>query len=200
MNGFEVFPIASFLVLVLLISGKIFLLKWKGVSVNQGVTNGKKSFLNYYYIFLLIVFLWLFEIVKPVFQIPFSLLPNIITTHIFNSLLLKISGALVLILALVLLTVTLIHFKTSLRFGLNDKQLGKLITTGIFSISRNPFFLSIDLYFLGIALLLPSVFFIGFSILAAIGIHFFILKEEKFMRKVYGAEYENYKQQVRRYF
>ena len=114
MNGFEVFPIASFLILVLLISGKIFLLKRKGVSVNQGVTNGKKSFRNYYFIFLLIVLLWLLEIVKPVFQIPFSLLPNIITTHIFNSFFLKISGALVLILPLVLLTVTLIQYKTSL--------------------------------------------------------------------------------------
>ncbi len=200
MNGFEFFPIASFLILIVLISVKIFLLKRKGVSVNQGVTNGKESFRNYYFIFLLIIFLWLFETTKPVFQISISLLPNTITTIIFNSLFLKISGALVLILALVLLTVTLIHFKTSLRFGLNDKQPGKLITTGIFSISRNPFFLSLNLYFVGIALLLPSVFFIGFSVLVVISIHFFILKEEKFMRKVYGVEYENYKQQVRRYF
>jgi protein-S-isoprenylcysteine O-methyltransferase Ste14 len=200
MNGFEVFPIASFLILVVLISGKFFLLKRKGIPVNQGVNKGKKSFRNVNLFFLLIVFLWLFEIVKPVFQISFSLLPVLINTQISNSLFLKISGALVLILALVLLTVTLIQFKTSLRFGLNDKQPGKLITTGIFSISRNPFFLSLDLYFLGIALLLPSVFFIGFSILATISIHFFILKEEKFMRKVYGADYENYKMQVRRYF
>jgi protein-S-isoprenylcysteine O-methyltransferase Ste14 len=200
MNGFEVFPIASFIILVVLISGKFFLLERKGVSVNQGVTKGKKSFRNFNLIFLLIVFLWLFETAKPVFKISFSLLPVLITTQIFNSLLLKISGSLVLILALVLLTITLIHFKTSLRFGLNDKQPGKLITTGIFSISRNPFFLSLDLYFLGIALLLPSIFFISFSILAAISIHFFILKEEKFMRKVYSVEYEKYSRKVNRYF
>ena len=199
MNGFEIFPFASFLVLTLIISGKIFLLKRQGVSVNQGVNNKKESFRNFYYFFILIAFLWLFEIANPVFKIPVLLLPKIITTNIFDLLFLKISGALVLMLALALLTLTLTHFKNSFRVGLSEKNPGKLVTTGIFSISRNPFFLSLDLYFLGIALLLPSVFFISFSVLAVISIHFFILKEEKFMRKVYGAEYENYSQHVRRY-
>lgn len=200
MNGFEIFPIVGFLVLVLLISTKIFLQKRIGVSVNQGVTKGKESFLNFYYIFLLIVFLWLFETAKPVFQISVSLLPNFVTTNIFNSLFLKISGVLVIILALVLLAVTLLHFKNSLRFGLSEKNPGKLITEGIFSISRNPFFLSIEIYFLGVAMVFPNFFFIGFAVLAIVSIHFFILKEEKFMRKIYGADYENYRQQVRRYF
>lgn len=200
MNGFEIFPFASFLILVLLISGNIFLLKRKGVSVNQGVTKGKYPFRNFYFIFLLIFFLWLFEIAKPVFQISVSLLPNFVTTSIFNSLFLKISGTLVLILALVLLTVTLIHLKNSLRFGLSEKNPGKLITEGIFSISRNPFFLSVEIYFLGVAMVFPNFFFIGFAVLAIVSIHFFILKEEKFMRKVYGADYEIYLQKVRRYF
>ncbi|HPE76052.1 MAG TPA: isoprenylcysteine carboxylmethyltransferase family protein [Draconibacterium sp.] len=174
-------------------------MKRQGVSVNQGVNNKKESFRNFYYFFILIAFLWLFEIANPVFKIPVLLLPKIITTNIFDLLFLKISGALVLMLALALLTLTLTHFKNSFRVGLSEKNPGKLVTTGIFSISRNPFFLSLDLYFLGIALLLPSVFFISFSVLAVISIHFFILKEEKFMRKVYGAEYEIYRQRVRRY-
>ena len=48
--------------------------------------------------------------------------------------------------------------------------------------------------------LLPNLFLIGFSILAITGIHFFILKEEKIMRNMYGSEYEEYAKNVRRYF
>jgi protein-S-isoprenylcysteine O-methyltransferase Ste14 len=92
------------------------------------------------------------------------------------------------------------HFKTSIRFGLNDKNKGKLITSGVFAYSRNPFFLSLDLYFLGISLMLPNLFFIGFAVLTVISIHFFILKEEKFMLKAYGIEYKKYVSKVGRYF
>jgi protein-S-isoprenylcysteine O-methyltransferase Ste14 len=46
----------------------------------------------------------------------------------------------------------------------------------------------------------PNFFFIGFAVLAIVSIHFFILKEEKFMGKIYGADYEKYLQKVRRYF
>ena len=106
----------------------------------------------------------------------------------------------VISISLVLFALTLSHFKNSLRFGIDEKNKGELITKGVFSLSRNPFFLSIDIYFAGIALLLPNLFFIGFSVLAIVSIHFFILKEEKFMQSMYGKEYASYAKNVRRYF
>jgi protein-S-isoprenylcysteine O-methyltransferase Ste14 len=200
MNGFEIFPIVSFLVLVLLISGKIFSLKRNGISVNVATSQTDKSKKQLYFIFLPIAILWLYELAQPAFRLEFQFLPTTMNSVLIEHLFLKIFGILIVVLAIVILGVTLVHFKTSLRFGLNEKQSGKLITTGIFSISRNPFFLSLDLYFLGIAMLLPSLFFICFALLAAVGIHFFILKEEKFMLKVYGEEYEKYSKKVSRYF
>jgi protein-S-isoprenylcysteine O-methyltransferase Ste14 len=200
MKGFEIFPIASFLILLLLITGRIIFLKRKGITVNSVASERRKSMIPLYFLFFLFALLWLLQLAKPTFQFSFSVLPEAITTVLSNLFFLRIAGAFTIILALVLLMITLVHFKTSLRFGLNEKQSGKLITTGIFSITRNPFFLSLDLYFLGIAMLLPSLFFICFALLAAVGIHFFILKEEKFMLKVYGEEYEKYSKKVRRYF
>jgi protein-S-isoprenylcysteine O-methyltransferase Ste14 len=90
--------------------------------------------------------------------------------------------------------------KQSLRFGLNKSNLGKLVTSGIYAWSRNPFFLAINCLFVGISLVFPTPFFITISLLTLVSIHLFILKEERFMHKNYGEEYKNYAKTVRRYF
>lgn len=198
MSGFYLIPPVSFLLIISLISVRIFALKKKGVKTSSG-SNQKKS-TGLYPLFLLIMILWIFEIIKPAFQISVSLLPDFISDFLIESTYLKIIGSIIIFLSLISLSFTLHHFGRSLRFGLDKNNLGKLITSGIFSISRNPFFISINLYFLGIAVLFPSPFFIVFLILSMIGTHFFILKEEKFMKECCGDEYEKYTQKVRRYF
>ncbi len=200
MNGFEVFPVASFLVLIILIGVRVIYLKKEGIQITSGESKTSKTTILINTIFLAILLLWIFEAARPLLSSSFSILPELITKLLLNSFYIKITGISIIAVSLVLLFVTLFHFKKSLRFGLNEKSLGKLVTSGIFSISRNPFFLSLDLYFLGVAILLPNLFFIGFAVLAVFGIHFFILKEEKFMRKVYGVEYELYLRKVKRYF
>jgi len=199
MSGFEIFPFISFLALITLISGRIFFLKRKGINVSSESGKKNQSGIFVYSVFLLILLLWLFELTKFAFHFSISVLPEVLAKPLNQSDLLKITGVLVTGFALVLLTFTLIHFKNSLRFGLDEKNRGKLITTGVFAFSRNPFFLSLDIYFVGIAILLPSLFFIGFTVFALVGIHFFILKEEKFMQNVYGAEYLDYRRKVHRY-
>ncbi len=200
MNFFGVLPFFSFLFLVGILIVKISILRKKGIQLSSknGEKNKSKTFL--FPVFLLVFLLWLFEIIKPAFKIKFSVLPEIFTKPLFESIFLNVLGAVILICSLGLWTFTLIHFNNSLRFGLDQNNSGKLVTTGIFSVSRNPFFLSLDLYFLGIALILPTPFFIVFALLAFTGIHFFILKEEKFMLNVYGEEYNTYSKITRRYF
>ncbi len=200
MNGFEIFPLAGFLLLVFLISGKILLLKKRGVKVSEGKDNPPGVKIILYPVFMLLLLMWLFELAKPVFQISFSIFTRELTVPIKELLFLQVIGALLIVISLIFMTLTLHHFKTSLRFGLNENNSGKLITSGIFSISRNPFFLSIIFYFLGTALVFPAWFFIGFAVLAIISIHLFILKEEKFMGEHYGENYRKYRQKVRRYF
>ena len=199
MNGFEIFPLASFLILIFLILGRVVFLKRKGVKVSSGSVKKIKTTVFLYPVFLLILLFWIWEMMKPAFQINFSILPEKLTKPLFESVFIQIAGTILTGIALVLLTLTLIHFKNSLRFGMDKENRGKLITTGVFSLSRNPFFLSLDLYFLGIAVLLSNLYFIGFAVFALVGIHFFILKEEKFLLEFYGEEYEKYTQKVRRY-
>lgn len=200
MKFFDVIPLAGFLLILVFLTNRILVLRRKGIAVSKGPRKLKKSTFLFYLVFGLVLLVWFFEIIKPAFQHSFSILPEILTNRLFESILLKFLGAILILISLVLWTITLIHFKTSLRFGLDEKNQEKLVTTGIFSISRNPFFLSLNIYFLGIAFIFPNPFFIGFAVLAIVSIHFYILKEERYLRKVYGEEYKRYEEKVRRYF
>ena len=197
---FDVFPFLSFLILFLMIFGQSIHQKEKGVSVNSKVK--KSAFAKYilYPIFILIFMLLIFQLIKPAFQISHPILPGLLSTNLTESKLFQISGVLFIALSLVFMGLTLRTFKSSLRFGMDSHNLGKLITNGIFSISRNPFFVSLELYFIGTTLLLPNPFFIGITLLTIVSIHFFILKEEKFLQRNYRNEYKNYTKKVRRYF
>ena len=199
MKVFDFLPLITFLLFVILITGKTILLKRKGVPVSS---NTKKSALVKYIlypIFLLIIILFISELVKPAFNFTYSVLPELLTQNLFNYISLKVLGTALITISLIFMAFTLYNFSKSLRFGMDSKNLGKLITTGIFSISRNPFFISIILYFAGIALIYPNLFFIAMAVLTTISIHFFILKEEEFLRKNYEEEYKKYTKNVRRY-
>jgi len=200
MNWILFFPLAGFFAIVVLIAARVLFLKKRNVRVSSAAekTSTKKGLL--YILFLLILIVWLYELAKPIFGFSVILLPETLSQPLFSSSIIDIIGALLISAALMFLFLALLHFKQSLRFGLDENNQGKLITTGIFSFSRNPFFLSLDLYFLGLALIFSNLFFVSFAVLAILSIHFFILKEEKFLRKVYGDEYEKYAKKVRRYF
>jgi len=194
---FEVVPFAGFLLLLLILIVQIILLRKKGIQLRSKARSKNKFLLL---VFALIFLLWIFEISRTAFGFLLKLLPDFLTTHLIESYYLKGFGSVYLVIGMIAFTITLLNFGNSLRFGLNKKNNAKLVTTGIFSLSRNPFFLSLEFFFFGISLILPSIFFIVFTLSAFIGIHFFILKEERFLKDNYGEEYLNYQQKTRRYF
>jgi len=198
MNIAELTPATGFLLLVLLISINLYVLKKIGIQVSAGGTRKPGNIKWIYPVFAVFFLLFLTEIFNPLYG--FSLLPKVLTSFLFNSVLIRLTGVLAVVISVFILKITLNHFGTSLRFGLNENNTGKLVTTGIFSRSRNPFFLSLLFFFTGTALVFPNLFFLTFAVSAFAGIHFSILKEEKFMYKVYDEEYRKYVAKVRRYF
>ncbi len=198
MNYIGVFPFVCFSLFSLSILVKSIFLKRKGIRVS--LKSGKPSKLKFLIkpVSLFIMHVWMFEISKPVFQL--SILPKALSELVVESFFLQVAGIVFMSLSLFILIATLISFKNSLRYGMNSNNLGELVTNGIFAVSRNPFFISIELLLIGNSLFFPSLFLIGFAVAAIVSIHFFILKEEKFMLKNYGEEYEIYQKKVRRYF
>jgi protein-S-isoprenylcysteine O-methyltransferase Ste14 len=195
----SIFPLAGLLIIMLLILVKVVSLKKKGVPVKAAQSKKPGIQLIIYPIFLLILLLWITALTEITFNLSPPLLPSFMTNTITTSVAFKITGAVFVFLSVLLMLITLVHFKSSLRFGMNSNNQGKLITTGIFSFSRNPFFLSIILYFIGQALIFPGYLLIAMAVLALAGIHFFILREEMFMRMHYRNQYNEYMQKVRRY-
>lgn len=191
-------PLIVFMVFCIQIASKTLRLKRNGILVSAFKPALKIASRS---LFLVVFFaIFISELVFQSHLISVSILPDVLQNDIHQSIILKLSGVVFLVLSVVAMQFTLVAFKNSLRFGLADKNLGKLIKSGIFSYSRNPFFVSILLLFLGISLFFCTPFFIGIFVLSFLAIHLFILKEEKFMLENYGKEYREYVGKVRRYF
>jgi protein-S-isoprenylcysteine O-methyltransferase Ste14 len=99
---------------------------------------------------------------------------------------------------LALFAAALVSFGNAWRVGI-DESGDRLITSGAFALSRNPIFLFMDIYFFGTFLVYPNLFFLLAFILAAIGFHWQIRREEKSLLSRFGDEYIEYCRRVRRY-
>jgi protein-S-isoprenylcysteine O-methyltransferase Ste14 len=76
----------------------------------------------------------------------------------------------------------------------------KVLYEGPYAYSRNPMYVGWTLMILGIALVMDNMWMLLILLIVVIYTHFFvILQEEKFMTKIFGKEYEQYKMKVRRY-
>lgn len=76
----------------------------------------------------------------------------------------------------------------------------RLVTSGLFSIGRNPVYFGMALTLLGIAILLGSAITFVFPVLFVILTDIFMIPtEEKNLGKVFGKEYADYKRKVGRW-
>jgi protein-S-isoprenylcysteine O-methyltransferase Ste14 len=108
-------------------------------------------------------------------------------------------GLALCVLAIAGLAASLASFGDSFRVGIDTDKPDKLVTSGLFAISRNPIYVCFDIFFIGQILIHRSAAVLVFCILIALWIHRQILKEEAFLDTRYGKEYSDYKAKVRRY-
>ena len=81
-----------------------------------------------------------------------------------------------------------------------NRKSTNLVTTGPFSLSRNPIYVGNVLLLLALALILANAWFVLFAAITAIAIQkFAIEREELHLLAVFGAEYESYCRRVRRW-
>jgi len=104
-----------------------------------------------------------------------------------------------LIIGAVILFLSTIKLNKDLVFGLSSSDNHKLQTSGIYSISRHPFYLGFIFILFSSCLFNPHYI----NILAFIGAwlihHFIMIKEEQFLSSQYGEEYSLYAKRVKRY-
>ena len=89
--------------------------------------------------------------------------------------------------------------RDSWRAGISPDEHTELVTSGIYSISRNPAFLGFDLVYVGILLMNFRWVLLAFTLWAMVMLHLQILQEEAFCATAFGQPYRQYRAHVRRY-
>jgi protein-S-isoprenylcysteine O-methyltransferase Ste14 len=98
-----------------------------------------------------------------------------------------------------ILIVSLVSFGKSFRIGIDVDKPGRLVTTGIFAVSRNPIYVGFFVFLVGQLLVFPNWVPLLYLVAATALFQRQVLREEGFMRQHYGQEYAEYCSHVRRY-
>lgn len=109
------------------------------------------------------------------------------------------AGAALELLAVLVFAASLWSFGASWRVGVDRRRPGPLVKNGVFALSRNPIFASMDLFFFGAVLMTGRLVPLLFAAGAILGFHRQILVEERFLGRHYGQAYRAYCERVNRY-
>lgn len=137
-------------------------------------------------------------LVSTLLIVPIQLI-SIFLDYNYSNNYLRYIGIIISTLGDIIFLVSVVTMKNSWRVGISKNDKTKLITNGIYKISRNPAFLGFDLMYIGIVLLYSNVFTIVFSLFAITMLHLQILEEEKYLEKNFKKEYTTYKNKTNRY-
>jgi protein-S-isoprenylcysteine O-methyltransferase Ste14 len=178
--------------------GRTIMLRTRGIKPFVLGTGKKGLAATVEKLFFAGLLVWSFEIVRHSVHWNTDTLP-VVDRYFFNVPAVQITGLVIAGLGLIIFLSALISFGSSWRVGIDKENPGNLITTGIFAFSRNPIFLFIDLFFIGVFLVYSNLFFLLALVIVIAGIHYQILQEEKFLGTQYGDAYVDYRNRVRRY-
>ena len=114
---------------------------------------------------------------------------------------LRIIGLIILALGVVAFIVSVLQMKDNWRAGVQREEKTELVTTGIYSISRNPAFLGFDLMYIGIVITFFNWYLCVATCIVLVLFHLQIVNvEEDFLIEAFGDEYIKYRKKVCRYF
>lgn len=133
-----------------------------------------------------------------VFAAAFNL-PTLGMRPLFHSVTVSWVGALCCLTGLFLLFMSLVSFGKSFRVGIDADHPDKLVTTGIFAVTRNPIYVAFWFVLLGQFLLLSNWILLLYLVAATWLFHRQVLREEEYLRSHYGQQYAEYRARVRRY-
>jgi protein-S-isoprenylcysteine O-methyltransferase Ste14 len=168
---------------------RVLLLKKRGIKAMHFGNMDKKDFLippfALFYFYL-------------VFANAFHL-PGAMHQEFIHSAIVPWVGVLFCLAGLLFLSWSLVSFGRSFRVGIDIDHPDKLITTGIFAISRNPIYVAFQFVLIGQFLIISHWIFLAYICGGVWLIHRQILREEEFLKKCYALDYLEYCRHVRRY-
>jgi protein-S-isoprenylcysteine O-methyltransferase Ste14 len=119
--------------------------------------------------------------------------------ELFDSNAVRWVGVALCLAGLILLAWSLVSFGQSFRVGIDTERPDKLITAGIFAFSRNPIYVGFALILLGQFLIFSTWLLLACLVAGYWLFHRQVLREEEFLSRHYGRDFEEYCKRVRRY-
>ena len=200
MTFFDYFQIASVVIFLLVISSRaVYMIATRGINPIV-IGGGKKGWVR---VLELVSFgglvLWIIELVLYAVHSDFHIFPGPLNQVLIDSQVSRIIGAGLIVIGLLFFIGAFVSFGDSWRVGFDVKTPGELVTGGIFAVSRNPIYVFLDLWFIGIFLINGRLIFLIYAVLTLIAIHWQILQEEAFLSNLYGEPYHQYRSRTGRY-
>ena len=110
----------------------------------------------------------------------------------------KIAGLILGHLSLAGIIIAQVQMKQSWRIGIDYENKTNLVTSGLFSKTRNPIYLFLLFSLIGLFLILPNAVTFAVLFAAYLVLHITMRLEEDFLSKQHGQAYLSYKSKVAR--
>jgi protein-S-isoprenylcysteine O-methyltransferase Ste14 len=199
MTFFDYFQIAAVAIVLCVIGSKaIYLRVVTGVNPIV-IGRGKGAWRVVEILSLGTLVLWMVEVVLHALYSQFDIFPQPLGFAFLSTAPVRILGVILVSFGLITLVLAFFSFGDSWRIGIDRKTPGALVTRGIFSVTRNPIYVAFNLLFIGIFLINGTWFFLIFALMAAVAVHFQILREEEYLRTQYGEAFRDYCKRTARY-
>src|SRR5688572_9970799 len=142
---------------------------------------------------------WIVEVLSYALHSSVRILPEAFHYQLFDSFPAQIAGVLLISGCLIVFILAFFNFGDSWRVGVDYETPGALVTSGVFALTRNPIYVFIDSWFIGVFLINGTLIFLVLAVLAIAAQHWQILREEEFLKQRYGNPYESYRKKTPRY-
>lgn len=114
---------------------------------------------------------------------------------------LQIAGLIIEFVGVLIFIMSVAEMKENWRAGVQRDEKTDLVTTGIYSLSRNPAFLGFILMYIGILISFFYFYLFVATLITVILFHLQIVNvEEKFLIEAFGDDYRQYQSKTCRYF
>jgi protein-S-isoprenylcysteine O-methyltransferase Ste14 len=142
--------------------------------------------------------LWVYETVASAWPLPVHAVPWL-DVVLVDAVAVKAAGAAMLAAAIALYGLAVLAMGDAWRMGIDRRTPGALVTGGVFAWTRNPIYLSLELFVFGTFLVLGRLSFLAIASVMAVLLHDQIRREERFLAQAYGEPYRAYCARVGRY-
>jgi protein-S-isoprenylcysteine O-methyltransferase Ste14 len=184
------FAALTLVLMVAIVVIRVFVLRRQGIQAMKFGDIDKTDFLIppfallYFYVVLAAAFNW----------------PTFSKQEFFHSNVISWVAVLFCVMGLLLLLWSIVSFRQSFRVGIDADHPDKLITDGVFAVSRNPIYAALAIILISEFLILPNWITLIYVAAAMWMLHRQVLREEDYLRRHYGQAYLEYCNRVRRYF